>query len=126
MFGCETQFSNKCQSNTREFRYPTEISVGMHDDQKYDNYTSFDIGRGGIFLQMERPLKIGKECLLFIELEEKIFEVIAIVRWGREVGNSSGPAGAGLEFVEIENDYSQALERFISDWENHFSWTTVA
>lgn len=76
---------------------------------------TLNLGRGGMFVGKSENLpEIGEKITFCINFADGIYSPIVgsgLVRWVREPNTGEGPAGFGLEFLDLEPD---SLEKFIA------------
>lgn len=75
-----------------------------------------DLGKGGLFIQTERPMPIGKRLLLEIHVagEPSAWPALGRVLWVRERGvGSERPPGMGVGFVDVDAAVLAAIDRVL-------------
>jgi len=96
-------------------RVPAQLKV--HTDAAAGSLANLcSLSRGGAFIEVDDPPAPGTRMELAIERGEAAppLRLAATVRWAREIANMDGPAGVGVEFVEVEDDDFIALEKLVS------------
>lgn len=97
-------------SRRRALRIPTELKVrtARLGDARLHNFSE-----DGAFIECERPPL--PETELDLELEpgdgQAPLRLCALVKWHRELPNMDGPAGVGVEFVDLEDGDFAILAR---------------
>jgi uncharacterized protein (TIGR02266 family) len=101
-------------SRRRQLRVPTHLKVRTSGSG--DAVSSLrDISEGGAFIETSEMLDPGTPLKLEIDPGEgePPLRLDAVVKWSREIGNMDGPAGAGVEFENIEDGDFAALEGIV-------------
>jgi uncharacterized protein (TIGR02266 family) len=79
-----------------------------------------DLSQGGMFLATQRFLPINAVVRLQIELPEGGGEIVAIarvayVRDAKAAQEDGKPAGLGVQFLDLEGESAERIERFITE-----------
>jgi uncharacterized protein (TIGR02266 family) len=102
-------------------RVPVRIKIDYFKDPGVFIYDySRNLGRGGIFIETERPMPPGTQLHLSFKLPdpETPVEVQGRVVWVHEHGSerpARGVPGMGIQFVNPEGQYKEALDRFFRE-----------
>jgi len=75
--------------------------------------TSVDMGRGGVFIELDKPLKIDSEVELKLSLGGKFYRTKARVVWNRIVPTGANLRGSGMVFLERPSEFDLALRAIL-------------
>jgi uncharacterized protein (TIGR02266 family) len=102
--------------NRKHARFPSRLRCWC----EAENITLYariaNLSEGGLFLQTNTPLALGRRTLLRLsggEVREVMAE--ATVVWSREQRHGKGPPGMGLKFETLESGAQTLLRRIISE-----------
>jgi CheY-like chemotaxis protein/Tfp pilus assembly protein PilZ len=100
-------------------RIPLEenVMVGVPGVLGSTHVKTVNVGRGGMFLQMEGELPQPGDCIefQFDETAQKLkISGKALVRWRRDTASLAKPKGIGVEFIEISEDHRSQVIDFIA------------
>lgn len=70
-----------------------------------------NLSEGGLFLRTSTPLTLGSRAVL--RFGEPGVEAAATVVWARSSETSGGPAGMGLQFVEVDEPRREQIRRLL-------------
>lgn len=103
------------KSNWGAPRIEADFSVRIKEEGA-DQTKTFNIGRGGMFIQCAPPIPPIDSALNFIlELSDgKEIEGSAIVRWQRRFEESGLPRGVGVEFISLSEEGQETITRFVN------------
>lgn len=99
----------------RDPRTIIKIKIDYETEGAYLYSYSKDLSEGGIFIQTNKPLKVGERIKLsFIlpELLEKI-ETWGEVAWVNEAGTEGLTEGMGVRFVNLDPEKTKLIEDVI-------------
>ena len=100
-----------------EPRSTRKLSLAYKDGASFINAYSANISGGGLFIRTEKPLNKGEEFLLNLQLAgmSEAMEIRCRVAWERRPGvdPALGPAGMGIQFLEMSKEDDQALKQYI-------------
>jgi uncharacterized protein (TIGR02266 family) len=100
----------------REFlRLPTHIRIEFGKRAKHQFATVRDVSQGGLFIATRRPLELGSEVQLMLELDfaDTPLEVSGTVAWVRAEPRGDEPAGMGISFSKPDPEVRQAISRIV-------------
>jgi uncharacterized protein (TIGR02266 family) len=74
-----------------------------------------NLGQGGLFLQTDSPLPVGKRLSLEIHVigQPAPWSALARVVWARWLAGDEGPAGMGVKLIDVEDEVSEAIGRLV-------------
>jgi uncharacterized protein (TIGR02266 family) len=74
-----------------------------------------NLGRGGIFLQTDSPLPVGKRLSLEIHVigQPAPWSALGRVAWARWLAGEEGPAGMGVKLIDVEDAVSEAIDALV-------------
>jgi uncharacterized protein (TIGR02266 family) len=74
-----------------------------------------NLGRGGLFLQTDSPVPVGKRLALEIHVigQPAPWSALGRVAWARWLAGDDGPAGMGVKLIDVEDDILAALESLV-------------
>lgn len=78
------------------------------------NGDALNVSTGGMFIAMEKPLAIGTEIDVEVELEDGGLVLHALVEVVRRVTEGRNP-GVGVRFVDVSYEASRLIERMVDD-----------
>jgi uncharacterized protein (TIGR02266 family) len=101
-------------------RVPKVLSLEVKDRDSFIKAYSMDIGEGGLSIKTKKPLPLGHEFLLNIQIPERQtpIQVQCEVVWARKEESASAPkkpAGMGVKFSRISNEDRAFLKKYIAD-----------
>jgi type IV pilus assembly protein PilZ len=100
-----------------EPRVPIRLKVKFPSLDVLHHDYSEDISRGGIFIQTQKPRKIGDRFLITLVHPETgqeiqlLGEVVRITEQSAEIKNSCG--GMGIRFLEMDDSKYKQIEQFL-------------
>lgn len=100
----------------RVLRIPTDLKVRFRDSISGDAVAVLqNLSECGAFVESTQRLAPGGTIDLEIDAGggEPPLILTAVVRWERELPNMDGPAGAGVEFENLEDGDYAVLERMV-------------
>ena len=79
--------------------------------QKY----ATNISEGGLFIRTRDPKPIGTELSFKVDIADgqRVLQGIGLVKWTRADGDPNGPAGMGLEFLELDPASRALVDRMV-------------
>ena len=101
-------------SRRRSLRVPTDLKVRI--SERGEAVASLhDLSEDGAFIESRESQEPGSRLALEIDpgSGEPLLRLDAVVRWGRELPNMDGPAGVGVEFLNVEDGDFAALGRLV-------------
>jgi uncharacterized protein (TIGR02266 family) len=74
-----------------------------------------NLGQGGLFLQTDSPLPIGKRLSLEVHVigQAAPWAALGRVVWARWLAGDEGPAGMGVKLIDVEDDVSAAIGKLV-------------
>ena len=95
------------------------LNLSFPDLEEAFEENLLNIGRGGMFIQMERDFPTKGDCIHFhFTFENEVDSPLkgdAIVRWVRETASQSLLPGIGVEFLNISDQSIQTLLSLVGD-----------
>lgn len=70
-----------------------------------------NLSEGGLFLRTSTPLSLGSKAV--VRFGEPGIEATAMVVWSRGAESQGGPAGMGLQFVEVDESRKDLIRRLV-------------
>jgi uncharacterized protein (TIGR02266 family) len=78
---------------------------------------SLNLSRGGIFLETETDLEVGRELSLEFDAPQAGPVLIhGRVTWRRKVADEEGPVGLGVEFDDMSDVLGSMIDHLVSDF----------
>lgn len=94
-----------------------EVETAVDDTSSSNFYRGFagDIGTGGLFVATILLVHTGAHVEVTFSLPDGQDDITAtgVVRWVRETGRPSAPAGYGVEFIDLAPDAEQRIAEFV-------------
>jgi uncharacterized protein (TIGR02266 family) len=102
-------------SGRRMHRFPIKVEVSYSSAHNFYTGVIENVSSGGIFVATDTPGAIGDEYEVSFTVPglDKPCTAVCQVRWIREVGGTSAPAGMGLRFVRLHATTRAAIELFL-------------
>lgn len=74
-----------------------------------------NLGRGGIFLQTDSPVPVGKRLSLEIHVigQPGPWSALGRVAWARWLAGEEGPAGMGVKLIDVDDAVSEAIDALV-------------
>ncbi len=99
-------------------RVPFGMQVEFRTASSFLVAYSVNISRGGIFLETADQLPIGSELTLALQIPgAQTVEVTGKVTWHRGDDDIEGPAGMGVEFVEMSALAGEMIDDLVTGFE---------
>ena len=94
------------------------VDYESHDTFLYDY--SKDLSEGGIFIQTDDPLEVGKVIDLKFSLPdvEKVFNIKGEVKWTNQEESKGGRKGMGVAFKGLSEDDKKLLQNYVDKIED--------
>ncbi|MBI5094287.1 MAG: PilZ domain-containing protein [Candidatus Hydrogenedentes bacterium] len=109
--------SGLCSEKRRGVRRAKSVSAWLRfrSEKAHWGTVTLDVGTGGARFTAERPVEVGEHVLLTVQLEpsKDRIECKGHVTWSKQ--QEDGTYRFGVRFVDLNEDESAALERFVSD-----------
>jgi uncharacterized protein (TIGR02266 family) len=74
-----------------------------------------NLGQGGIFLQTDSPLPVGKRLALEIHVigQPAPWSALGRVVWARWLAGEEGPAGMGVKLIDVDDEVLAAIGKLV-------------
>ena len=109
-------FSNRRADPRHNLEISVDFEVSIEGPHTFFAGLTQDISKGGIFLATHQIYPVGTKMTLFFLIEEKNFQVEAVVRWTRSpenISNNELSPGMGLQFINPDDSLIDAFEKFL-------------
>jgi uncharacterized protein (TIGR02266 family) len=104
-------------SSRTDMRIQKTLSLTYKDDQAFINAYTSNISTGGLFIKTEKPLRLGDQFLLRLQLPtlQEPLKVSCEVAWvrGPTEATAKEPAGMGIKFIEMSKGDREALKKYL-------------
>lgn len=107
--------SDSSPSPREEPRFGIEVDVDIVSGNQFFTGFSKNLSEGGIFVATDDLVPIGTliEMSFTVPNVAHHFKTIGEVRWARETSSHLGPAGVGIQFLEVSRDQRQLLREVL-------------
>lgn len=79
-------------------------------------YTA-NLSKGGVFIETDHPLPIGKEVLLRFNVPgEGVIEVHGVVAWVQAWAADGKPQGMGIRFEQLDGRHGELIDRVVASF----------
>lgn len=106
-----------CEFTSRkETRVNKSLSLSFKDRQSFIKAYTGNIGKGGLFIRTEQPLKEGEQFLLKLQIPDlsEPIKVNCEVVWAREQSDiEKRPPGMGVKFCKMTKRDNQILNQYV-------------
>jgi type IV pilus assembly protein PilZ len=105
-------------SDREHQRMPFAVPVEFRTASSFLVAYSLNLSRGGLFLETDRPLEPGSP--ITVQLLVPSHGTVALagrVSWRRDVADSAGPPGVGVEFNGVGDDLGVLIDRLVRTYE---------
>lgn len=110
------------RENTRERREEGRSKIQIWAEERRDNSVYYhlltNLSKAGLFIEKRLPFPVGSTVKLELKLPESD-EKITVK--GNIIGNYQDPSsnnmGAGLKFVDMDQDVIEKIDRFLKKYE---------
>ncbi len=104
-------------SSRTDMRMQKTLSLTYKDDQAFINAYTSNISTGGLFIKTEKPLRLGDQFLLRLQLPalQEPLKVSCEVAWvkGPAEATAKEPAGMGIKFIEMSKGDREVLKQYL-------------
>lgn len=104
-------------SSRTDMRMQKTLSLTYKDDQAFINAYASNISTGGLFIKTEKPLRLGDQFLLRLQLPAlpEPLKVSCEVAWvkGATEATAKEPAGMGIKFIEMSKGDREVLKQYL-------------
>lgn len=101
----------------KDHRYEVQIRIDYESKGIFESNYVTNIGRGGIFIQTEKPFPIRSEVLLRFSFpgSDVRIEALGTVVWTYDIKKGSGSItpGMGIRFTSFPPDLKAFLESYL-------------
>jgi CRP/FNR family cyclic AMP-dependent transcriptional regulator len=106
------------QGGRSEPRVPKVLSIAYKEREAFINAYTANASNGGLFIKTEKPLKIGFQFILKLQLPgvPNPLQIKSEVRWTRspEKAQPGQPTGMGIQFLEISENDTRVLKKCLA------------
>ncbi len=106
------------QGGRSEPRVPKVMSITYKEREAFINAYTANASNGGLFIKTEKPLKIGFQFILKLQLPgvPNPLQIKSEVRWTRspEKAQPGQPTGMGVQFLEISENDTRVLKKCLA------------
>jgi len=106
------------QGGRSEPRLPKVLSITYKEREAFINAYTANASGGGLFIKIEKPLKVGFQFILKLHLPgvPDPLQVKSEVRWTRspEKAQPGQPAGMGIQFLEMSENNTRILKKCLT------------
>jgi len=104
-------------SSRTDMRIQKTLSLTYKDDQAFISAYTSNISTGGLFIKTEKPLRLGDQFLLRLQVPalQDPLKISCEVGWLRSATEASAkePAGMGIKFIEMSKGDREALKQYL-------------
>lgn len=103
------------RNKRRADRLHHELLVAYRTVDGFITDWAVNISKGGIFINTDTPLPVGTTVRLIVSLPDAAFpfDLTGKVARVSEYGDGNDVPGMGIEFVDVDEDKRNRLERFV-------------
>lgn len=104
------------QNERKSARLHHELPVAYRSVGSFLTDWATNISQGGLFINTRKPLPVGTEVKIIIQLPGAAFpfDIVGKVSRIHEVGKVKGPApGMAVEFTELDRTKRERIEAFV-------------
>lgn len=105
-------------SDREHQRIPYAVEVEFRTASSFLVAYSVNLSRGGIFLETEAEVPVGSEIAVRLAVPGAgPVPVAGVVAWRRGRDSGDGPAGLGVEFVDLGGDMGAVIDRLVGAYQ---------
>jgi len=94
-------------------RFSKKLLVEIVTEKLKGTLTTANIGKGGIFLEMDEPLELSSELTISVQIQNQKYITNVQVVWNRLTPSQGLPKGNGMKFSGDNQELIEALAKSI-------------